>query len=52
LQGPSRAYIAGQLDKIDPVCAVYIERMSEVKITALENGPLEVDGACAARDLF
>ena len=21
--------------------------MSEVKITALENGPLEVDGACA-----
>lgn len=24
----------------------YIQRMSEVKITALENGPLEVDGAC------
>jgi len=30
-----------------PASAVYIERMSEIKITALENGPLEVDGACA-----
>ena len=27
--------------------AVYIETMSEVKITALEDGPLEVDGLCA-----
>ena len=26
--------------------AAYIERMSEVKITALENGPLQVDGEC------
>lgn len=28
----------------------YIERMSEVNITALENGPLEVDGTCAVRN--
>jgi hypothetical protein len=34
-------------DTRGPASTAYIERMSEVKITALENGPLEVDGACA-----
>lgn len=29
-----------------PVAAPILSRMSEVKITALENGPLDVDGAC------
>ena len=33
--------------RVRPTNAAYIEPMSEVKITALENGPLEVDGGCA-----
>ena len=39
--------IAVSFDTSRPARPAYIEPMSEVKITALENGPLEVDGACA-----
>ena len=47
IAGPRPVDTVGRLDTEWTVSGAYIERMSEVKITALDNGPLEVDGSGA-----